>query len=140
MTPHYVLWRCQSCAPDYRNDTDDCVSGGQYCAPDPDGDGRLVGRDVVMEDLRQICIYKQSLERNKPHLWWDYVSEFYERCPLAEFDEKCSKKAMRRAGVKEKDIDKCVADSFDDPRSPGLSENVLLYEERKLWRESGVFF
>ena len=28
MIPHYVLWRCQSCGPDYQDDTADCVSGG----------------------------------------------------------------------------------------------------------------
>jgi len=32
------------------------VSGGRYCAPDPDGAGVLSGRDIVMEDLRQLCI------------------------------------------------------------------------------------
>ena len=29
-----------------------CVSGGRYCAPDPDGVGVLTGRDVLYEDLR----------------------------------------------------------------------------------------
>lgn len=47
---------------------------------------------------------------------------------------------MKAAGVKASDVEKCVEDSFDDPTRPALSENVLLLEERKLWRESGVFF
>ena len=47
---------------------------------------------------------------------------------------------MKAAGVKAGDVDKCVMDSFDDPSRPETSQNVLLLEERNLWRESGVFF
>eukprot|EP00339_Tiarina_fusa_P021133 CAMPEP_0117007506 /NCGR_PEP_ID=MMETSP0472-20121206/7364_1 /TAXON_ID=693140 ORGANISM="Tiarina fusus, Strain LIS" /NCGR_SAMPLE_ID=MMETSP0472 /ASSEMBLY_ACC=CAM_ASM_000603 /LENGTH=35 /DNA_ID= /DNA_START= /DNA_END= /DNA_ORIENTATION= len=32
---------------------DNCISGGRYCCPDPDGGEEPgKGRDVVMEDLR----------------------------------------------------------------------------------------
>jgi len=31
---------------------DGCVSGGRYCSPDPDGEGPMIGRDVILEDLR----------------------------------------------------------------------------------------
>ena len=47
---------------------------------------------------------------------------------------------MAAAGVKSGDVEKCVLDSFEDPSRPETSQNVLLLEERKLWRESGVFF
>lgn len=29
-----------------------CVSGGRYCGLDPDGNGPLIGRDIILEDLR----------------------------------------------------------------------------------------
>lgn len=38
-------------------DSDDCIGGGKYCAPDPDSDGPLTGRDSILEDIRQICIH-----------------------------------------------------------------------------------
>jgi len=37
---------------------EDCVCGGRYCSPDPDFNGPLTGRDIVMENLNQKCIYK----------------------------------------------------------------------------------
>jgi len=51
---HYVSWYCPSCRFDGWNvEVPDCISGGRYCAPDPDDDlGPLTGKDVVMEDLR----------------------------------------------------------------------------------------
>lgn len=52
--PHYAIWTCPYCA--YLNYTmvpDNCISGGRYCCPDPDGGEEPgKGRDVVMEDLR----------------------------------------------------------------------------------------
>ena len=47
---------------------------------------------------------------------------------------------MKAAGVKAGDVEKCVLDSFDDPSDQARSQNSLLLEERRLWRESGVFF
>jgi hypothetical protein len=56
----FILTRyCSYCSKnDYKTVIDECVSGGRYCAPDPDSSGPLIGRDVVMEDLRQICIFE----------------------------------------------------------------------------------
>jgi hypothetical protein len=52
-TPHYALWFCGYCKlKNYQVNNDHCVSGGRYCAPDPDGNGPLLGKDVVLEDLR----------------------------------------------------------------------------------------
>ena len=54
MTLHFALWYCPSCSEtDFTTDHPDCVSGGRYCAPDPDGPiGDRTGRDIIMEDLR----------------------------------------------------------------------------------------
>ena len=58
--PHYVFIKCSSCeAEKYLQEHEDCLGGGRYCAPDPDGIGPISGRDVVEEDLRQICMFKQ---------------------------------------------------------------------------------
>lgn len=59
-TPHYAIYYCGSCkvAGWTEYDSPLCISGGRYCSPDPDGDGPEDGKDEVMEDLRQICIFK----------------------------------------------------------------------------------
>lgn len=70
MTPHYVLWTCGQCRKGgYVEDNKDCVSGGRYCAPDPDLEGPLTGRMVVQENLRQICIAKQTEKLPSEKLW-----------------------------------------------------------------------
>jgi hypothetical protein len=39
---HFVLWFCPQCRDaGYVTDEPDCVSGGRYCAPDPDAEGPL---------------------------------------------------------------------------------------------------
>jgi hypothetical protein len=55
MTPHYVFWRCTFCEEDYLKN--DCFGGGKYCAVEPSNE-RFKGRDIIMEDLRQKCIYE----------------------------------------------------------------------------------
>lgn len=57
--PRYIIYYCMPCME--KNWTvlnDGCLSGGRYCSPDPDGEGPLIGRDTILEDLRQLCIYQ----------------------------------------------------------------------------------
>lgn len=53
-----------------------CISGGRYCAFDPDGNGPLMGRDVIFEDLRQLCIINQT----DVTMWFDYAMAFENNC------------------------------------------------------------
>jgi len=51
--PVYVQYYCTDCARKNFTVTNSlCISGGRYCAYDPDGNGPLIGRDIVIEDLR----------------------------------------------------------------------------------------
>jgi hypothetical protein len=51
-TPNYIVYENPGIQSDAKYDVDDCIGGGKYCAPDPDGDGVLTGRDSIMEDIR----------------------------------------------------------------------------------------
>jgi len=64
MTPHFVSWSCPSCDQEFK-DTE-CVSDGRYCAsPHRYMEGiTLSGRDIVLEDLREKCIYNHYYEKN----------------------------------------------------------------------------
>ena len=53
-TPHYVFWECTSCDSNYLNN--DCYGGGKYCAVES-SNAKLKGREIVLEDLRQLCIW-----------------------------------------------------------------------------------
>lgn len=71
MEPHYVFWKCTYCEADYlRND---CYGGGKYCAVEPSNE-KFKGRDIILEDLRQKCLYQQTYDSAKNrYLWWAYI-------------------------------------------------------------------
>jgi len=88
-TPHYVTWPCHTCkVAGWVQPVKDCLSGGRYCATDPgsfflnthhftniDGVGKLTGSDIVIESLRQICIFQGDILD-----WWKYMIAFNEYC------------------------------------------------------------
>ena len=141
MTPHYVLWYAtERQANDFTEPHEDCVSGGRYCAPDPDDDQPLTGRHVVMEDLRELCVYQQTVAAGTQTLWWNYVQIFYERCSLQDFaTETCSEEAMEEAGASVDEVRNCVASSFEG-LDYELADNTLLREERRLMTNSGAYY
>ncbi len=58
-SPHYITWFCPE---EYIKTLPcdlQCIRQGRYCAPDPDGDFEegYNGRDVVEENLRQLCVF-----------------------------------------------------------------------------------
>jgi hypothetical protein len=60
LTPYLVTWSCTFCEDDFK--VKECVSDGKYCAI-MHGDSKYVnGRDIIEEDLRQLCLYNQTLD------------------------------------------------------------------------------
>lgn len=138
-TPHYVLSICYECRiTDYTTDNPNCFGGGRYCAPDPDGSGVMTGRDVLYEDLRQICIYQQY-KGGHMEKWWDYTSSLSTACNNHQITADCSHKAMALAKVDPNPIDKCVSTSFDNS-DHAISKNSLFAAERVKQNQIGAFF
>lgn len=54
--PHYVFWECPKCNLDLK--IKDCYSDGAYCAIDT-SNGNLLGREIIQEDLRQMCLWNR---------------------------------------------------------------------------------
>ena len=135
MKPHYVLWYCSECRKaGYTIGNPDCVSSGRYCAPDPDGPGPLTGKHVVLEDLRQICVYKEAREK-----WWDYIQVMNKTCPTKKFDSDCYKTSLEESSIDLKKIESCMNNSFTTP-SNFSSDNTLLRSERDELVKAGIFF
>ena len=61
MTPRFVFWVCLECDDEFMHAN--CFGGGKYCATDS-GNDLILGKEIVMEDLRQMCIYQQSYDDN----------------------------------------------------------------------------
>merc|ERR1711920_811799 len=78
-------------------------STGRYCAEDPDGNGPVSGKEVIEEDLRQLCLHERTKVRGRgsefqdhampPEFaaaYWSYIEKFADSCPL-DGDSKTGK-------------------------------------------------
>ncbi|MBA0649321.1 hypothetical protein Goklo_016896 [Gossypium klotzschianum] len=125
-TPHYITWYCPQAFSLSRQCKSQCINYGRYCAPDPEQDfsSGYEGKDVVIENLRQLCVFKVANETNKPWLWWDYVTDFQIRCPMKEkkYNKECADVVIRALGLDGKKIEKCMGDPNADEDNPVLKE------------------
>ncbi|KAL6567169.1 Vacuolar-sorting receptor 6 [Orobanche gracilis] len=85
-TPHYITWYCPQALLLSEQCRSQCINNGRYCAPDPDEDYRegYRGKDVVLENLRQLCVHRVANQTNRSWVWWDYVSDFHIRCSMKQ--------------------------------------------------------
>ncbi|KAG0500594.1 hypothetical protein HPP92_000666 [Vanilla planifolia] len=123
-TPHYITWYCPEAFSLSKQCESQCINHGRYCAPDPEQDFSkgYDGKDVVMQNLRQLCVFKVANESGKPWLWWDYVTDFSIRCPMKEkkFNKECADKVIESLGLDLKRIDKCIGDPDANEENPIL--------------------
>lgn len=113
-----------------------CTPGGHYCNPDPDqnlAQGKS-GRDVIEEDLRQLCVWKQAFDSDAAKLWWTYVIDFATICRSSTFSEECSKSMHDKIpGLSWDATMKCVAKSWQpDNRNTLLDREILSRTERSI--------
>ncbi|KAK8616302.1 hypothetical protein V6N13_017856 [Hibiscus sabdariffa] len=124
--PHYITWYCPQAFTLSLQCKSQCINYGRYCAPDPEHDfsSGYEGKDVVIENLRQLCVFKVANETDKPWLWWDYVTDFHIRCPMKEkrYNKECADVVLRALGLDVKKIDKCMGDPNADADNPVLKE------------------
>lgn len=124
--PHYAVFSMEKGNPEVYSGV--CLGNEpRFCAEDPDGAGSVTGEEVLMEDVRQLCIHdrtkvkRSSLEdlMSGKHLveyaakYWDYMEKFLDRCPLdgtgsAKFGIECSEKVMREVNIDPTEIQECV--------------------------------
>ncbi|KAL0387078.1 UNVERIFIED_CONTAM: Vacuolar-sorting receptor 3 [Sesamum radiatum] len=125
-TPHYITWYCPQAFTVSKQCKSQCINHGRYCAPDPEQDFSTgyEGKDVVLENLRQLCVFRVANETKKPWIWWDYVTDFQIRCPMKEkkYNKECAEGVIRSLGLDLKKIDKCMGDPDADSDNPVLKE------------------
>lgn len=98
-TPHYITWYCPKPFILSNQCVSQCINHGRYCAPDPEQDfGQgYEGKDVVFENLRQLCVHRVAYESNRSWVWWDYVTDFHIRCSMKEkrYSVECAEDVMK---------------------------------------------
>ncbi|CAN6236208.1 unnamed protein product [Urochloa humidicola] len=127
-TPHYITWFCPDPFLGTPQCAAQCVNRGRYCAPDPDGDlgEGYDGKDVVVENLRQLCVHRAANATGRPWVWWDYVEDYHLRCSMKEnkYSKTCAEGVVRSLGLPMDMIEKCMGDPEAD------AENEVLKNEQ----------
>lgn len=134
-TPHYVFWECMQCDQKYLEN--DCYGGGKYCAVEP-SNANIKGHEIVLEDLRQLCLWEHLSEKNTTEQWWQYIHEVHRSCNSV-INHACSKNAHERLGINFDDTQSCVQQSFtgSDWQSK-TNYNEKIDKEIQYWREYGT--
>ncbi|XP_060191266.1 vacuolar-sorting receptor 6-like [Lycium barbarum] len=113
-TPHYITWYCPEAFILSSQCKSQCINHGRYCAPDPEkdfGEG-YQGKDVVFENLRQLCVHRVANESNRSWVWWDYVTDFHIRCSMKQkrYSKECAEEVMKSLDLPVDKIQKCMGD------------------------------
>lgn len=88
MTPHFLVWTCDTCDQEFKQKH--CFRNGKYCAISTT---LLTGQEIIMEDLRQKCIYNQAYSNKRTQsLFWHYITVMHDECE-SNLNEDCSKYA-----------------------------------------------
>lgn len=137
LEPHFIIWFCLACEQSgFTMDNSNCVSGGRYCSPDPDGDeGPITGRDMMYELLSRICIYTLYND-----LWYNYTAAYGELCikSTEKAREDCASEIASMLQIDQRRIKSCVDSSFEGSNH-ALDDNKILRAERKSFEKSGVY-
>ncbi len=115
----------------------DCVCGGRYCQQVSDYSfdtssltKQITGRDIVYENLRQKCIYKNYRE-----IYHKYIDQYLQKC----FIDGKIVTSLNNCGVL---IDKnlkiniisCIESSFTVPNNIFIDgDNLLMKEDRDIF-------
>ncbi|ONK65848.1 uncharacterized protein A4U43_C06F1590 [Asparagus officinalis] len=129
-TPHYITWYCPQPFLTSRQCKSQCINHGRYCSPDPEqnfGEG-YEGKDVVVENLRQLCVHRVANESNRSWVWWDFVTDFHARCSMKEkkYSKECAEDVIKSLRLSLDKIKECMGDPEADV------DNEVLKTEQKV--------
>ncbi|CAK7335942.1 unnamed protein product [Dovyalis caffra] len=113
-----------------------CINHGRYCAPDPEHDfgAGYQGKDVVFENLRQLCVHRVANESGRSWVWWDYVTDFHVRCSMKNkrYSKECAEDVLKSLDLPVEKINKCVG----DPEADVENEVLKTEQEQQVGRGS----
>ena len=133
-TPIYVTHPDPSYDPNSPKHTKNCISKGKYCYFPKETTITQDGIKILMEDLRQKCLYQ--LKNDNMNNYYNYLIMFYYKCmdDVKNFNENCSEKVMKNFGITSDILTECVANSFgvNNLNGPYIdNENSIFENEYK---------
>lgn len=124
------------------------------CAEDPDGTGPVTGKEVLEEDIRQLCIhneYKKDTNKEGRTVlyaseYWDYLEKFMDRCkvdgsrPKRRFGKECANALMAEVGINVAVIDACIDNTGEAKLKEEWEHSAWSPRALRIngWRYSGV--
>ena len=112
--PVYVVHQNPYYVEENPKSNPNCLSRGVYCYFPKETTITKEGQNILMEDIRQKCLFKLGNEQENK-LYYEYMNIFYAECienQKNSLTEACSKSALKKLGYPETFLDKCIADSF----------------------------
>jgi len=112
-TPHYVVHQDPYYTVENPRNNINCLSKGAYCYFPKQTTIIQDGQKILMEDLRQKCMFKLSKEKSAS-LYYEYMKTFSNECIISRksLSELCSKNTLDMLGYPANYLDGCVSDSF----------------------------
>ena len=116
-TPIYVIHK----APYYIEENPirivNCVSKGKYCYFPKETTIIKDGQAIIMEDLRQKCLYDITKKSNNINDYFNYLKQFHSQCLIGsktpKFNDNCAKDALKSLGLSVTNINSCIASSYN---------------------------
>ena len=132
-TPYYVVHKNPYYVDENPISNLNCVSRGVYCYYPKETTITKEGQKILMEDIRQKCMYMMSeIKHRKQYI--NYMKAFAKLCINTEkksLTRECSKLALIEIGYPENYLDDCVSDSFG-VISEDLNSNFFIEKNNKL--------
>jgi len=154
-TPHYHVFSADPTISGYSGLCSD--PSARYCAEDPDGAGPVSGKDVLEENVRQLCIHELTRVPRSRKLsesaivfyaekWWNYVEQLPQRCPVdsqdsaKRFGTECSEKLMEHVAIDVEKVRHCVATTRDQKLESELVNKAWSPRALRVngWRYKGM--
>mmetsp|Transcript_45373 Transcript_45373/g.33155 ORF Transcript_45373/g.33155 Transcript_45373/m.33155 type:complete len:375 (-) Transcript_45373:140-1264(-) len=142
MTPRLVYWQCASCDEEFKKEN--CICDGRYCALDArdyteEEKKKINGREIVLENLREKCIYKLAYEDLKsPIAYWAYMKLVHRSC-YRTINYECFTTAVQRLKLPFALINECVDESFSTGNIDSYQTiNYLIDEDLEYVKKYGT--
>ena len=124
-TPHYITLSCGAGTdPASPFCAKQCTNNGRYCQFDPDGnlDNGYSGRDIVLENLRSICVFRVANSTARPELWWRYMTLVGAGCSMKSdrYSSACAIGVVQQLLLSPSAVQDCMGDTSSDAVNPAL--------------------
>ena len=140
---HFVTFPHFSYDPNSNTPKEDCLGSGLYCIR-PGKLGITDGSTIVMESIKQKCIYNIANKENKLDNFWKFMTKFHENCILTQsnFNQICSNDAINSAGIDLYQVNECIYNSFvgtsyekQNTEYQKIAKNQILDKEYEIRKE-----